>query len=125
MKMFSGKEMESLTEFLREVKSLRVNNTELKTNQSLTYAISNCIHMKKCKKNNCNIRYVGETNLILKFRLADHIRYVSKSKKEVQKRKALHHKIQYFLQRIKEAKIKRKRGGGCSQFLLRILLFFS
>ena len=33
--------------------------------------------MIECKKDNCNMRYIGETKRILKFRLADHRGYVS------------------------------------------------
>ena len=36
--------------YIREVKSLRVNNTEWKINQSLNCEISNCIYMIECKK---------------------------------------------------------------------------
>jgi hypothetical protein len=63
--------------YIREVKSLRVNNTEWKINQSLNGEISNCIYMIECKKDNCSMRYIGETKRILKFRLADHRGYVN------------------------------------------------
>ena len=63
--------------YIREVKSLRVNGTEWKINQNLNCEISNCIYMIECKKENCNMRYIGETKRIMKFRLADHRGYVN------------------------------------------------
>ena len=63
--------------YIREVKSIRINGTEWKINQSLNCEISNCIYMIECKKDNCNMRYIGETKRILKFRLADHRGYVN------------------------------------------------
>ena len=36
--------------YIREVKSLRINGTEWKINQSLNCEISNCIYMIECKK---------------------------------------------------------------------------
>ena len=61
--------------YIREVKSLNINNTEWKINQSLDCNISNCVYLIQCKK--CNMKYVGETKRILKFRLADHRGYVN------------------------------------------------
>ena len=62
--------------YIREVKSLRINGQEWKINQSLNCEISNCVYLIECKKDNCEMRYVGETKRILKFRLADHRGYV-------------------------------------------------
>ena len=63
--------------YVREVKSLRINNNEWKINQSLDCEISNCVYLIECKKANCNMKYIGETKRIMKFRLADHRGYIS------------------------------------------------
>ena len=63
--------------YIREVKSIKTNKTEWKINQSLNCEISNCVYMIQCKKDNCGLRYIGETKRILKFRLADHRGYVN------------------------------------------------
>jgi hypothetical protein len=39
--------------------------------------ISNCVYLIECKKEKCNMKYVGETKRILKFRLADRRGYVN------------------------------------------------
>jgi hypothetical protein len=56
--------------YIREVKSLNIN-------QSLNCDISNCVYMIECRKDNCEMRYIGETKRILKFRLADHRGYIT------------------------------------------------
>ena len=38
--------------------------------------ISNCVYFIECKKEKCNMKYVGETKRILKLRLGDHRGYV-------------------------------------------------
>ena len=58
--------------YIKEVKSLKINQNEWKINQSLDCEISNCIYLIECKKHDCNMKYVGETKRILKFRLAEH-----------------------------------------------------
>ena len=63
--------------YIREVKSLKINQNEWKINQSLDCEISNCVYLIECKKDNCDMKYVGETKRILKFRLADHRGYVN------------------------------------------------
>ena len=63
--------------YIREVKSLNINNTEWKINQSLDCNISNCVYLIQCKKEQCNMKYVGETKRIMRFRLADHRGYVN------------------------------------------------
>ena len=47
--------------YIREVKSLKINQNEWKINQSLNCEVSNCIYLIECRKNNCNMKYVGET----------------------------------------------------------------
>ena len=63
--------------YIREVKSLRINQKEWKINQSLNCEVSNCVYLIECRKDNCDMKYVGETRRILKFRLADHRGYVN------------------------------------------------
>ena len=63
--------------FVREVKSIKINNAEWKINQSLDCSVSNCIYLIQCKKENCKKVYIGETKRILKFRFAEHRGYVS------------------------------------------------
>ena len=63
--------------YIREVKSLKINQTEWKINQSLDCEVSNCIYLIECRKNNCNMKYVGETKRIIKFRFAEHRGYVN------------------------------------------------
>jgi hypothetical protein len=63
--------------YIREVKSLRINKNEWKINQSLNCEISNCVYLIECRKDNCDMKYVGETKRIIKFRLADHRGYVN------------------------------------------------
>ena len=63
--------------YIREVKSLKINQTEWKINQSVNCEVSNCIYLIECRKNNCNMKYVGETKRIVKFRFAEHRGYVN------------------------------------------------
>ena len=62
---------------IKEVKSLKINQNEWKINQSLNCNISNCVYLIECKKENCNMKYIGETKRILKFRLAEHRGYIN------------------------------------------------
>ena len=63
--------------YIKEVKSLYINKKEWKINQSLNCEIFNCIYLIECKKDNCNMKYVGETKRILKYRFAEHRGYVN------------------------------------------------
>ena len=63
--------------YIKEVKSLKMKEVEWKINQSLDCSTSNCIYMIQCSKDNCNMRYIGETKRIMKFRLAEHRGYVT------------------------------------------------
>ena len=63
--------------YIREVKSLRMNGKDWKINQNLNCNTYNCVYMIECKKDNCKLKYVGETKRILKFRLADHRGYIN------------------------------------------------
>ena len=53
------------------------HGNEWKINQNLNCEISNCIYLIECKKDRCNMKYIGETKRILKFRLAEHRGYVN------------------------------------------------
>ena len=63
--------------YIREVKSLKINKKEWKINQSLDCNIFNCIYLIECRKDNCNMKYVGETKRIMKYRFAEHRGYVN------------------------------------------------
>ena len=63
--------------YIKEVKSLKMNEVEWKINQSLDFTSSNCIYMIQCSKDNCNMRYIGETKRVMKFRFAEHRGYVT------------------------------------------------
>ena len=63
--------------YVREVKSLKINDNEWKINQNLNCDVSNCIYLIECKQDYCNMKYVGETKRILKFRFAEHRGYVN------------------------------------------------
>ena len=62
--------------FIKEAKSLKIDGIEWKINQNLNCETFNCIYMIQCLKENCKMRYIGETRRILKFRLAEHRGYV-------------------------------------------------
>ena len=49
----------------------------MEAKQELNCEVFNCVYLIECKKNNCNMKYVGETKRILKFRLAEHRGYVT------------------------------------------------
>ena len=61
----------------REVKSLKINQKERQINQSLNCDISKCVYLIECSKDNCAMRYIGDTKRILKFSLADHRGYIN------------------------------------------------
>ena len=63
--------------YIKEAKSLRINQNEWKINQSLNCEISNCVYLIECKKDNCDMKYIGETKRMLKFRLAEHRGYIN------------------------------------------------
>ena len=46
--------------YIKEAKSLRINQNEWKINQSHNCQISNCVYLNECKKDNCDMKYVGE-----------------------------------------------------------------
>ena len=58
--------------YIREVKSLNINTNAWKINQNLNCEIANYIYLIECMKEDCNMKYVGETRRSMKFRLAEH-----------------------------------------------------
>ena len=48
-----------------------------KINQNLNCEIANYIYLIECMKEDCNMKYVGETRRSMKFRLAEHRGYVN------------------------------------------------
>ena len=68
--------------YIKEVKSLKVNNGEWKINQSVNSESTNCIYLIQCKKSNCKAIYIGETKRSLKDRLSDHRGYINNEKDE-------------------------------------------
>ena len=54
-----------------------MEDMEWKINQSLNCETSNCIYMIECKKDECRLKYIGETKSIMKFYLAEHKGYIS------------------------------------------------
>ena len=63
--------------YIKEAKSLKINKSEWKINQTLDCNVSNCIYLVQCKKEACKMNYVGETKRIMKFRFAEHRGYVN------------------------------------------------
>ena len=82
--------------FIREVKSLNINRSEWKINQSLDCNISYCVYLIECKKDKWNMKYVGETKRILKFRLADHRGYVNNLDETQATGKHFNHQVTVF-----------------------------
>ena len=62
--------------FIREEKNIKINKKQWKLNSKFDCNTYNVVYAIKCKKDNCNQSYIGETKRMLKFRLADHYGYV-------------------------------------------------
>jgi hypothetical protein len=62
--------------YIREGKSITINNTNWKIKRKLDCNSYNVVYAICCKKENCKEVYIGETKRMLKFRLADHRGYV-------------------------------------------------
>ena len=64
--------------FILETKDIKVNKKETwKLNKKFTCESFNIIYMIQCDKEKCNMRYIGQTERGLKFRLAEHRGYVT------------------------------------------------
>ena len=62
--------------FIREKKYQNQQKKQWKLNSYLDWNTYNVVYAIKCKKDNCNRSYIGETKRMLKFRLADQYGYV-------------------------------------------------
>ena len=58
-------------------KNIKYGNSTWKLNNKFTCETFNSIYMIICKKDNCQLRYIGQSKRPLKFRLADHRGYIS------------------------------------------------
>ena len=59
----------------KEIKTY--SNQKWILNNQFTCESFNVIYMIECQKNNCKMRYIGQTQRMLKTRMAEHRRYVS------------------------------------------------
>ena len=57
--------------YIKEEKSVKINNKEWKINKPYDYNSYNVVYAVICKKEKCKKAYIGETKIMLKFRLAD------------------------------------------------------
>ena len=56
---------------------MKINNNSIwKLNKKLNCESFNIVYLIQCTKDNCRMRYIGESKRPLKFRLADHRGYV-------------------------------------------------
>ena len=63
--------------YIKEGKTLKINNKEWNINRQLTCDSYNVVYAIICKKEKCNLVYIGETKRMLKYRLAEHRGYVT------------------------------------------------
>ena len=55
----------------------KINHTQTwKINKRFTCETYNCIYILECDKDNCNQRYIGMTERLFKYRLAEHRGYI-------------------------------------------------
>ena len=63
--------------FILETKCINIDReNSWNIEQNLDCNTSNVVYMIECNKENCKMRYIGETKRIFKFRMAEHIGYV-------------------------------------------------
>ena len=62
--------------YIREGKSIKVNNKSWKINRKFDCNTFNVIYAITCKKDRCKETYIGETRRLLKFRVEEHCGYV-------------------------------------------------
>ena len=63
--------------FIIETKCINIDReNSWNIEQNLDCNTSNVVYMIECNKENCKMRYIGETKRIFKFRMAEHIGYV-------------------------------------------------
>ena len=60
--------------FIKETKCINIDReNSWNIEQNLDCNTSNVVYMIECNKENCKMRYIGETKRIFKFRMAEHI----------------------------------------------------
>ena len=63
--------------FIKPGKTIKINHTQTwKINKRFTCETYNCIYILECDKDNCNQRYIGMTERLFKYRLAEHRGYI-------------------------------------------------
>ena len=76
--------------YVKEAKRIKINGVEWKVNKKFNCKSFNVVYALICQKENCKEVYIGETKIILKFRIDDHRGYVVN--KHLQHAKGLHFK---------------------------------
>ena len=61
--------------FIREGKYIKLNKGRWEIHGNVNCETKNVIYLIECKKENCKLRYIGETERKLKERIADHKQY--------------------------------------------------
>ena len=61
--------------YVKEGKSIKTNKGDWKINKRVDCNTKNVIYLLQCDKNNCNARYVGETERKFKERVKEHLGY--------------------------------------------------
>ena len=62
--------------FIREGKNITINGSQWRIDRQVNCSSHNIVYAILCKKEKCNMVYLGETKRQFKFRLADHRGYV-------------------------------------------------
>ena len=62
--------------YIKEGRNLSINNQKWKINNNLNCESHNIVYIIQCNKENCKQSYIGETKRKLKYRIADHKKYV-------------------------------------------------
>ena len=65
-----------LCPFIKEEKVITQNNTRWKLNTQINCQSENVVYMIICKKENCNLKYIGESERSIKERVSEHISYI-------------------------------------------------
>ena len=62
--------------YIKETKQMRDKNFTWKLNTKITCKSYNIVYMIICKKENCRLKYIGESERTLKDRICEHITYI-------------------------------------------------
>ena len=62
--------------FIKEEKVITQNKTRWKLNTQINCQSENVVYMIICKKENCNLKYIGESERSIKDRVSQHISYI-------------------------------------------------